>query len=151
MNVEPRVAMLSFSNFGSVAHRLVDLVREAARLVRQRAPDLIVDGEMQADTAVTPELAREQFPFSAIQGDANVLIFPDLTSGNIAYKLLRRLGGAETIGPILVGMRQPVHAVHPSSEVADIVHVTAIAAADALEARRGAPIAKEAVALAPGR
>jgi malate dehydrogenase (oxaloacetate-decarboxylating)(NADP+) len=151
MNVEPRVAMLSFSNFGSVAHRLVDLVREATRLVRQRAPDLIVDGEMQADTAVTPELAREQFPFSAIQGDANVLIFPDLTSGNIAYKLLRRLGGAETIGPILVGMRQPVHAVHPSSEVADIVHVTAIAAADALEARRGAPIAKEAVTLAPGR
>ena len=151
MNVEPRVAMLSFSNFGSVAHRLVDLVREAARLVRQRVPDLIVDGEMQADTAVTPELAREQFPFSAIQGDANVLIFPDLTSGNIAYKLLRRLGGAETIGPILVGMRQPVHAVHPSSEVADIVHVTAIAAADALEARGRAPIAKEAIALAPGR
>jgi malate dehydrogenase (oxaloacetate-decarboxylating)(NADP+) len=134
MNVEPRVALLSFSNFGSVRHRLVALVQEATRLVRLRAPDLIVDGEMQADTAVTPELAREQFPFSAIQGDANVLIFPDLTSGNIAYKLLRRLGGAETIGPILVGMRRPVHAIHPSSEVADIVHVAAIAAADAVEA-----------------
>jgi malate dehydrogenase (oxaloacetate-decarboxylating)(NADP+) len=135
MNVEPRVAMLSFSNFGSVGHRLVDLVREATRLVRRRAPGLIVDGEMQADTAVTPELARDQFPFSAIQGDASVLIFPDLTSSNIAYKLLRRLGGAEAIGPILAGMSKPVHAVHPSSEVADIVHVTAIAAADALEAR----------------
>ena len=134
MNVEPRVAMLSFSNFGSVAHRRVDLVREATRLVRLRAPDLVVDGEMQADTAVAPDLAREQFPFSAIKGDANVLIFPDLTSGNIAYKLLLRLGGAEAIGPMLVGMRRPVHAVHPSSEVADIVHVASIAAADAIDA-----------------
>ncbi len=138
MNVEPRVAMLSFSNFGSVSHRLVDLVREATRLVRLRAPDLIVDGEMQADTAVWADLAREQFPFSAVQGDASVLVFPDLTSGNIAYKLLRRLGGAEAIGPILVGMRKPVHAVHPSSEVADIVHVASIAAAEALDARRAA-------------
>jgi malate dehydrogenase (oxaloacetate-decarboxylating)(NADP+) len=148
MNVEPRVAMLSFSNFGSVGHRLVDLVREATRRVRLRAPDLIVDGEMQADTAVTPELAREQFPFSAIRGDANVLIFPDLTSGNIAYKLLRRLGGAEAIGPILVGMRAPVHAVHPSSEVADIVHVAAIAAADAVLALQ-AKEAKDASGAVP--
>ena len=148
MNVEPRVAMLSFSNFGSVSHRLVDLVREATRLVRLRAPDLIVDGEMQADTAVTPELAREQFPFSAIQGDANVLIFPDLTSGNIAYKLLRRLSGAAAIGPVLVGMRAPVHAVHPSSEVADIVHVASIAAADAVLALNGKE-AKVASAVVP--
>jgi malate dehydrogenase (oxaloacetate-decarboxylating)(NADP+) len=91
---------------------------------------------MQADTAVTPDLARTHFPFSAIQGDANVLVFPDLTSSNIAYKLLHRLGGAEVVGPILVGMRKPVHVLHQSSEVADIVNLTAIAVADAQESDR---------------
>ena len=129
--VEPRVAMLSFSNFGSVSHPLVARVQEAVRLLRQRAPGLVVDGEMQADTAVAPELAAAHFPFSLIKGDANVLIFPDLTSCNIAYKLLFRLGGAEVIGPILVGMAKPVHILHQSSEVADIVHVTALAVAEA--------------------
>jgi malate dehydrogenase (oxaloacetate-decarboxylating)(NADP+) len=130
-NVQPRVAMLSFSNFGSVRHRLVDLVQEATRIVRERAPGLIVDGEMQADTAVAPEVAQKHFPISAIQGDANVLVFPDLTSGNIAYKILHRLGGAEVVGPILVGMRKPVHILHQASEVADIVNLTALAVADA--------------------
>jgi malate dehydrogenase (oxaloacetate-decarboxylating)(NADP+) len=129
-NVTPRVAMLSFSNFGSVNHPLVSLVQEATRKVRERAPDLAVDGEMQADTAVDPALARTHFPFSAIQGDANVLIFPDLTSSNIAYKLLRKLGGAESIGPVLMGMNLPVHGLHQSSEVVDIVNLTAIAVAD---------------------
>ncbi|HXH28907.1 MAG TPA: NADP-dependent malic enzyme, partial [Candidatus Polarisedimenticolia bacterium] len=100
--IEPKVAMLSFSNFGSVDHRLVRLVQEATRLVRAREPGLVIEGEMQADTAVTPELAAEHFPFSRIQGDANVLIFPDLTSSNCAYKLLYRLGGAQVVGPILV-------------------------------------------------
>jgi malate dehydrogenase (oxaloacetate-decarboxylating)(NADP+) len=132
-HIEPRVAMLSFSNFGSVDHPLVRLVQDATRLVRQRAPGLVVEGEMQADTAVAPMLAKEHFPFSRIQGDANVLVFPDLTSSNIAYKLLHRLGGAEVIGPILVGMRQPVNILHQSNELADIVNLAALAVADAQE------------------
>ena len=134
--ITPRVAMLSFSNFGSVDHRLVKLVQEATRLLRVRAPGLIVDGEMQADTAVTPSVAATHFPFSEIKGDANVLVFPDLTSGNIAYKLLHRLGGAEVVGPILVGARKPVHILHQASEVRDIVNLTAIAVADAQELSR---------------
>jgi malate dehydrogenase (oxaloacetate-decarboxylating)(NADP+) len=129
--IEPRVAMLSFSNFGSVPHRLPRLVAEATRLARERAPGLIIDGEMQADTAVAPEFAAEYFPFSRIKGDANVLIFPDLASSNIGVKLLQRLGGAEVIGPILYGMSKPVHIMHQSSEVSDIVNVAAIAVADA--------------------
>jgi len=132
-NVQPKVAMLSFSNFGSVRHRLVGLVQEATRLVRRRHPDLVVDGEMQADTAIAAEMALGHFPFSAIKGDANVLVFPDLTSGNIAYKLLHRLGGAEVVGPILVGMRRPVHALHQSNDVADIINLTALAVAEAQE------------------
>jgi len=135
-NMEPRVAMLSFSNFGSVNHRLVKLVQDATRIVRQRAPGLIVDGEMQADTAVVPDLARTHFPFSALQGDANVLVFPDLTSSNIAYKLLYRLGGAEVVGPILVGLDRPVHILHQSSEVNDILNLTALAVAEAQDRSR---------------
>jgi malate dehydrogenase (oxaloacetate-decarboxylating)(NADP+) len=131
--VEPRVAMLSFSNFGSVQHRLVRLVQDAVARLKERAPDLPVDGEMQADTAVCPDLARELFPFSRIQGDANVLIFPDLTSSNIAYKLLHRLGGAELIGPILVGMKQPVNVLHQGSELQDVVNLAALAVVDAQE------------------
>ena len=137
-NVTPKVAMLSFSNFGSVNHRLVRLVQDATRIVREREPELAVDGEMQADTAVDPMLAKSLFPFSAIQGDANVLVFPDLTSANIAYKLLRKLGGAESIGPVLMGMNLPVHALHQSSEVMDVVNLTAMAVADAQELRRSA-------------
>jgi len=137
---KPRVAMLSFSNFGSVDHRLVKLVQEARTLLRERAPGLVVEGEMQADTAVTPSVAATHFPFSEIKGDANVLVFPDLTSANIAYKLLHRLGGAEIVGPILVGMRKPVHILHQASEVRDIVNLTAIAVADAQQlSRRAAP------------
>jgi malate dehydrogenase (oxaloacetate-decarboxylating)(NADP+) len=141
--VEPRVAMLSFSNFGSVDHRLTRLVREATRRVRDADPTLFVDGEMQADTAVTPEVAESLFPFSSVLGNANVLIFPDLTSANISYKLLHRLGGAEIVGPILVGMREPVHVLHQASEVADIVNLTAIAVADAQHAARMFPRSEE--------
>jgi malate dehydrogenase (oxaloacetate-decarboxylating)(NADP+) len=151
-NIEPRVAMLSFSNFGSVEHRLVQLVQEATRLVRQRAPGLVVEGELQADTAVAPMLAKEHFPFSRIQGDANVLVFPDLTSSNIAYKLLHRLGGAEVIGPILVGMRQPVSVLHQSNELADIVNLAALAVADAQEiSPRRAEAAQEPQSVAEAR
>jgi malate dehydrogenase (oxaloacetate-decarboxylating)(NADP+) len=134
-NLTPRIAMLSFSNFGSVDQDLPRRVAEATRLVRERAPDLVVDGDMQADTAVAPVVA-EHFPFSAIRGDANVLIFPGLASSNIGLKLLHRLGGAEVIGPVLVGMNRPVHVLHQASEVSDIVNVTALAVADAQQVPR---------------
>jgi malate dehydrogenase (oxaloacetate-decarboxylating)(NADP+) len=125
--------MLSFSNFGSTRHALSDKVRRAVALVRQRAPGLMIDGEMQADTAVTPSIIEETYPFSTLKGGANVLIFPNLESGNIAYKLLQRIGGAELIGPLLTGLRQPVHVLQRGSEVNDIVHVAAVAVVDAQE------------------
>ncbi|HTS29586.1 MAG TPA: NADP-dependent malic enzyme [Bryobacteraceae bacterium] len=132
-NQEPRVAMLSFSNFGSTRHPLADKVRRAVELVRQRAPGLMIDGEMQADTAVTPGIVDETYPFSTLKGGANVLIFPNLESGNIAYKLLHRIGGAELIGPLLTGLSKPVHVLQRGSEVNDIVHVAAVAVVDAQE------------------
>jgi malate dehydrogenase (oxaloacetate-decarboxylating)(NADP+) len=132
-NQEPRVAMLSFSNFGSTRHALSDKVRRAVDLVRQKAPGLMIDGEMQADTAVTPHIIEETYPFSTLKGGANVLIFPNLESGNIAYKLLQRVGGAEMIGPLLTGLSRPVHVLQRGSEVNDIVHVAAVAVVDAQE------------------
>ncbi len=136
-HIEPRIAMLSFSNFGSAKHRFVEKVRRATELVRERAPELMVDGEMQADTAVVPELIEEHYPFSTLKGGANVLIFPDLQSANIAYKLVQRLGGAEAIGPILMGMRKPVHVLQRGCEVKDIVNIAAIAVVDAQEVEQG--------------
>jgi malate dehydrogenase (oxaloacetate-decarboxylating)(NADP+) len=130
-DVEPRVAMLSFSNFGSAKHPLVDKVREATKLVKQKAPNLIVDGEMQADTAVVPEMLEGIYPFNLLKGKANVLIFPDLQSGNIAYKLMQRLGGAEAIGPILMGMNKPVHVLQHGFDVHEVVNMAAIAVVDA--------------------
>jgi malate dehydrogenase (oxaloacetate-decarboxylating)(NADP+) len=132
-NQEPRVAMLSFSNFGSTRHPLADKVRRAVNLVRQRAPGLMIDGEMQADTAVVPQILEETYPFSTLKGGANVLIFPNLEAGNIAYKLLQRIGGAECIGPLLTGLSKPVHVLQRGSEVNDIVHVAAVAVVDAQE------------------
>jgi malate dehydrogenase (oxaloacetate-decarboxylating)(NADP+) len=132
-NQEPRVAMLSFSNFGSTHHALSDKVRRAVELVRKKAPGLMIDGEMQADTAVTPHIIEETYPFSTLKGGANVLIFPNLESGNIAYKLLQRVGGAEMIGPLLMGLSRPVHVLQRGSEVNDIVHVAAVAVVDAQE------------------
>jgi malate dehydrogenase (oxaloacetate-decarboxylating)(NADP+) len=133
---EPRVAMLSFSNFGSTRHPLAEKVRRAVDLVRQRAPSLMIDGEMQADTAVVPEIVEETYPFSTLKGGANVLVFPNLEAGNIAYKLLQRIGGAELIGPLLTGMAKPVHVLQRDSEVNDIVQVAAIAVVDAQEVSR---------------
>ncbi|EQB63119.1 MAG: hypothetical protein RBG1_1C00001G0698 [candidate division Zixibacteria bacterium RBG-1] len=130
-NIQPKVAMLSFSNFGSAKHPLVDLVRQATQIVKQKAAYLEIEGEMQVETAVVPEVAGEHFPFSRIKGDANVLIFPDLQAGNIAYKLMQRLGGAEVFGPILSGMDKPVHVLHQASDENDIINITAIAVADA--------------------
>jgi len=132
-NQEPRIAMLSFSNFGSTRHPLAEKVRAAVEIVRQRAPGLMVDGEMQADTAVVPHIIEETYPFSTLRGGANVLIFPNLEAGNIAYKLLQRIGGAELIGPLLTGLAKPVHVLQRGSEVTDIVHVAAVAVVDAQE------------------
>jgi malate dehydrogenase (oxaloacetate-decarboxylating)(NADP+) len=131
--IEPRIAMLSFSDFGSTRHPLSDKVRRAIALVKARKPELIIDGEMHVNTAVNPAFAWENYPFSAIQGDANILIFPDLNSGNIAYKLLQELGGAEAIGPILVGMKKSVHVLQRGCDISSIVNMAAIAVVDAQE------------------
>jgi malate dehydrogenase (oxaloacetate-decarboxylating)(NADP+) len=132
-DVEPRVAMLSFSNFGSTRHPLSEKVRRAVEILHRRKPELMVDGEMQADTAVAPEIIAETYPFCRLKGGANVLVFPNLESGNIAYKLLMRIGGAEAIGPILMGLSRPVHVLQRGCEVNDIVNVAAIAVVDAQE------------------
>ena len=113
-------------------------MREAVQILRQRRPDLIVEGEMQADTAVTPEIAAQDYPWSAIQGDANVLVFANLDAANAAYKLLWRLGGAEVIGPILQGIAKPVHVLQRGVDVNDIVNMAAIAVLDAQELERRA-------------
>jgi malate dehydrogenase (oxaloacetate-decarboxylating)(NADP+) len=128
---DPRVAMLSFSSFGSAKHPVVDVVRQAMEIVRRRAPDLPIDGEMQLEAAVDPEISRQHFPFSRVPGDANVLVFPDLHSGNLGYKLMQRLAGAETIGPILTGLAKPVHIVQPTSDDNEIINITALAVAEA--------------------
>jgi malate dehydrogenase (oxaloacetate-decarboxylating)(NADP+) len=134
-NLEPRIAMLSYSNFGSAKHEHTFKVRDAVRILRERRPDLVVEGEMQADTAVVPEIAQQDYPWSVIQGDANVLVFPNLDAANIAYKLLWRLGGAEVIGPILQGLAKPVHVLQRGVDVNDIVNMAAIAVIDAQEQR----------------
>ncbi|MFI5230792.1 MAG: phosphate acyltransferase, partial [Gemmatimonadales bacterium] len=133
MGVEPRIAMLSFSNFGSVRHPDAEKMARAVTLLRQRDPSLVVDGEMQADTAFDPEIIGRDYPFSTLKGEANVLIFPNLSAGNIAYKLLNHLGGATAIGPILVGMSRPVHVLERGADVQDIVNMAAVAVIDAQE------------------
>jgi malate dehydrogenase (oxaloacetate-decarboxylating)(NADP+) len=132
-DVTPRVAMLSFSNFGSTNHPICEKVRRATEIVKHRDPSLIVDGEVMADTAVTPEILEREYPFSTLKGGANVLIFPDLNSANIAYKLLMRVGGAEAIGPILMGLSKPAYVLPRGAEVEDIVNSAAIAVVDAEE------------------
>jgi malate dehydrogenase (oxaloacetate-decarboxylating)(NADP+) len=123
--------MLSFSNFGSVRHPDTDKVARAVEILRQRDPSLEVDGEMQADTALDPRALVETYAFSRLREPANVLIFPNLSAGNIAYKLLHRLGGATAVGPILVGMRRPVHILEQGASVEDIVNMAAVAVVDA--------------------
>jgi len=131
LEIEPHVAFLSFSNFGSTPHPLSDKVRKAVALVKARRPDLHVDGEMQADTAVVPEIAEARYPFSAVK-DANVLVFPSLESANIAYKLLARLGNAKAIGPILLGVGAPVHVLQTGDDVNAIVQIASVAVMDAM-------------------
>jgi len=125
-DVQPRVAMLAFSSFGSVRHEKAERVARAAEIVKRRRPDLVIDGEMHLDTAVVPEIVASNYPHSAVKGDANVLIFPDLASGNIGYKLVQHLGRADVIGPILMGMRHPVNVLQHGSTVSDVVNTTAI-------------------------
>src|SRR5437016_3564490 len=133
LGIEPRVALLSFSNFGSVRHPAAEKVQRAVALLHEREPALQADGEMQADTAVVERILTRTYPFSRLRGPANVLIFPNLDAANISYKLLSRVGGADAIGPILVGMAQPVHVLQRGSDVNDIVNMAVIAAVDAQE------------------
>jgi len=131
IGLEPRVAMLSFSNFGSTPHPLSDKVRKAVEIVRSRSPEFMVDGEMQADTAVVADIIDERYPFSQVR-DANVLVFPSLEAANVAYKLLARLGNAQAIGPILLGMGAAVHVLQTGDDVKHIVNITAVAVMDAM-------------------
>ncbi|MEO8579177.1 MAG: NADP-dependent malic enzyme [Gemmatimonadales bacterium] len=129
--ITPKVAMLSFSNFGSVRHPEAEKVAKAVAILRKRDPALVVDGEMQADTAMDENILHSAYPFSVLKERANVLIFPNLSAGNIAYKLLHHLGGATKIGPILLGMNLPVHVLEQGADVQDIVNMAAVAVIDA--------------------
>jgi hypothetical protein len=145
-DVEPRIGMLSFSSFGSTNHPLCEKVRRATQLVRYADPTLIIDGEVQGDIAVNAKKLDAAFPFSSLRGGANVLIFPNLEASNIACKLLGSIGGAETVGPILMGMAKPVHLLQRGVEVEDVVNMTTIAVVDAQDTATPAP--RKAVAVA---
>ena len=139
--LEPRVALLSFSNFGSTSHPRSAKMAAATKLVKSRHPELMADGEMMADVALSPALRADDYPFSDLAGEANVLVFPSLEAANVAYKLLQQLGGAVAIGPILVGMNKPVHVLSRGAEVTDIANMAAIAVIDAQDAAQ--PAAKQ--------
>jgi malate dehydrogenase (oxaloacetate-decarboxylating)(NADP+) len=131
-DMEPRVAMLSYSNFGSAKGEIPDKAREAVRIAKAKNPGLVVEGDIQANVALNTNIQKETFPFSALADEAaNTLIFPNLASGNIAYKLLMEIGGAEAVGPILLGMKKPVHVLQLGSSIREIVNMAAIAVVDA--------------------
>ncbi len=131
-NITPRIAMLSYSNFGSSDSEEAKIVSEATRILKQRNPSLIVDGEMQASMAFNKEILKDNYGFSdLVDEDVNVLIFPNLTSGNVAYNLLREIGGADAIGPILLGLKKPVHVLQLGSSVRSIINMALVAVVDA--------------------
>jgi len=136
LGIEPRVAMLSFSNFGSVDHPFARKVRRATAIAKERAPELVIDGEMQLATALSSSLRREHFPFSNLEKDANVLIFPDLQSGNLALHLLETVGTAVPIGPILMGTRLPAHLLQYGASATDVVNLTAAGVVEAIALKR---------------
>ena len=133
LDIVPRVAMLSFSNFGSAPHPFSSKVRGAVDLVHEADPHLMIDGEMQADTALNPDMIETFFPFSKLKGQANVLIFPSLEAANVSYKLLSSLAGARAVGPILMGTDQPVAVLQKGFDVQDIITMAAIAVVDSQE------------------
>jgi malate dehydrogenase (oxaloacetate-decarboxylating)(NADP+) len=131
-NIKPRIAILSYSNFGSNEGPVPEKTREAVQILHEQHPEIIVDGEMQANFAINAHLLTDNFPFASLNGKpANTLIFPNLESGNIAYKLLQELGGAEAVGPILLGLNKPVHVLQLGSSVREIVNMITIAVVDA--------------------
>ncbi len=133
-NIKPRIALLSYSNFGSNDGRIATKVRETAKILREKHPEVIVDGDIQANFALNSELLKANFPFSTLNGEAaNTLVFPNLESGNIAYKLLQEVGNAEAVGPILLGMNKPVHVLQLDSSVREIVNMVTIAVVDVQE------------------
>lgn len=130
-DITPRLAMLSFSNFGSAPYPESLKVAQATKRVKSLRPDIMIDGEMQADTAIVQEILEKTFSFNDLKGKPNVLVFPNLDAGNIAYKLMARIGQATVIGPVLMGMRKPVHVLQRAATVDDIINMTAIAVVDA--------------------
>jgi malate dehydrogenase (oxaloacetate-decarboxylating)(NADP+) len=136
LGIEPRVSMLSFSNFGSVDHPYARKVRRATELAKERAPGLVIDGEMQLATALDGALRREYFPFSSLEEDANVLVFPDLQSGNLALHLLQHVGGALPIGPLLMGTRLPAHLLQYGATVEEVVNLVTVGAVEAASVKR---------------
>jgi len=131
--IEPRIAMLSFSTAGSAKHPNIDRVVEATKMIKDRSPDLIVEGEMQVDAAINPEVCARKFPNSRIKGDANILIFPNLSAANISYKLVERLAGAKAVGPILQGLKKPVNDLSRGCSAEDIANLAAITTIEAQE------------------
>ncbi len=131
-NIEPRVALLSYSNFGSAIGNTPRKMQQALKLIKEQDPKLVIDGEMQAKFALNQELLKENYPFSALaDGAANVLIFPKLSAGNIAYNLMQEIGDGEVIGPVLIGMKKSIHILQLGSKIRDIVNIVTLAVVDA--------------------